>query len=506
MSDNTFFEKEHFASFKQTPGYSMLPFRFERSGKDQYLIINEVGEYEYLTAFNFSAFVNHQLSPESGSYIKLKAKHFLSDASSSSLFDCLASKYRTKKGFLDGFTKLHIFVTTLRCNQSCPYCQVSRKDEDAGAFDMSEEVMRRSVDLMLKSPSKSVTMEFQGGEPLLNFELLQKAVLYTKEKNSLIGKNISYVICTNLASLDDKHLEFLKEHSVSVSTSLDGPDFLHNANRPLSNSGSHEIVTRNIWRAKEALGKHSVAALMTTTRESLKYPKEIIDEYIRMDMGSIFMRDLNPYGFAVKTNSAIGYTMDDFIDFYKKSLNYIIEINKNGRTFSEALTTMILTKILTPWPLGFVDMQSPSGAGIGVAVYNYDGDVYASDESRMLAEMGSHAFRMGNVFENDYSEIFFGEAMQNIASASCNESLAGCSDCVYQPYCGADPVRHFSTQGDIFGNRPSSAFCQKHLWAFRHVFDLISKSDPDLERIFWAWINREDVNRMQLPEPSWLLN
>jgi radical SAM protein with 4Fe4S-binding SPASM domain len=167
---------------------------------------------------------------------------------------------------------------------------------------------------------------------------------------------------------------------------------------------------------------------------------------------------------------------------------------------------MVLTKILTPWPIGFVDLQSPSGAGIGVVVYNYDGDVYASDESRMLAEMGQHTFRLGNVLQDGYTEIFFGDTMQQIAAASCNESLAGCSDCAYQPYCGADPVRHFSTQGDIFGHRPSSGFCQKNMGVIKHLFNLLLSKDPELERIFWAWINRENVNAMRLPEPQWLSN
>ena len=185
-------------------------------------------------------------------------------------------------------------------------------------------------------------------------------------------------------------------------------------------------------------------------------------------------------------------------------LAYIIDINRRGTTFPEAFTTMVLTKILTPWPIGFVDLQSPSGAGLGVVVYNYDGDVYASDESRMLAEMGQHVFRMGNVLEDSYANIFFGETMQMIASAACNESLPGCSDCAYQPYCGADPVRHYSTQGDIFGHRPTSGYCQKNMGVIKHVFDLLLNGDADLERIFWAWINREDVNRMRLPEPEWL--
>lgn len=504
MPGPVFFPREHYRSEPQA--YSLLPFRFDRRGNGDYLLVNEVGEYLVLPAAEFQSFTEHRLDVDSASYSRLKAMHFLSDGNSSALFDVLASKYRTKKSFLEGFTKLHIFVTTLRCNQSCPYCQVSRQNESAGAFDMSEKTLHRSVDLMLSGPAPALTMEFQGGEPLLNFELLQEGVRYAKERNASIGKRIDYVICTNLALLEERHLDYFKDQGIIVSTSLDGPAYLHDKNRPMGQGPSHAVVTRNLARAQEALGRQAVSALMTTTRESLKYPREIVDEYQRMNLGSIFARDLNPYGFAVKARAALGYSSADFLRFYKELLSYVIDLNKRGTTFPEAFATLVLRKILTPWPIGFVDLQSPSGAGIGVVVYNYDGDVYASDESRMLAEMGSHMFRLGNVLEDSYEDIFFGETMQTIAAASCNESLAGCSDCAYQPYCGADPVRHYSTQKDLFGHRPSSGYCQKNMDVIKHLFDLLLEGDPELERIFWAWIQCEDVRRMQLPEPSWLSN
>ena len=53
----------------------------------------------------------------------------------------------------------------------------------------------------------------------------------------------------------------------------------------------------------------------------------------------------------------------------------------------EVYAQLLLQKMLTPFPTGYVDLQSPAGLGIGCVVYNYDGDVYASDEGRMLAEM-----------------------------------------------------------------------------------------------------------------------
>ena len=64
-----------------------------------------------------------------------------------------------------------------------------------------------------------------------------------------------------------------------------------------------------------------------------------------------FLRPLSPYGFAIKSDRKIGYGMNDFINFYKIALDYIIEINKKGYSLEEAYTSIILTHILTPFPL-----------------------------------------------------------------------------------------------------------------------------------------------------------
>lgn len=503
MAVTTFHPKEHYGEVAKV-AYRLLPFRFDRWPDGRVFVSNEVGEYLFLPPAVFADFTAHTLNPNNPHYADLKARHFLVDNRSSALFDLLAAKYRTKKSFLDGFTKLHIFVTSLRCNQSCPYCQVSRQGQeaDAGLFDMSPQILERSIRLMLASPAPHVTMEFQGGEAFVRFDLLQEAVTLTKRLNVNVGKQIDFVACSNLTLLEDRHLDWCKQEGVTLSTSLDGPEYLHDRNRPMGKGkASHAVVTRNIRRAQEALGKQAVSALMTTTRESLKHPREIVDEYLRLDLGSLFVRELNPYGFASKSATALGYTIEAFIEFYRTILDYIIAINRKGRTFSEAFASLTLTKMLTPWPIGFVDLQSPSGAGIGVCVYNYDGDVYASDESRMLVEMGDTSFRLGNVLENTYEEIFFGETMQAIAAASCNETLAGCSDCAYQSYCGADPVRHWRTQHDMFGNRGAGDdYCKKNMFVIKHLLSLLEAADPELERIFWAWINRDDVNRLRLED------
>lgn len=496
----------HMVQEYMTPAasYSLLPFRFMRLDKESVLLTNECGEFTVITPGLFEGLIQKRLDTTGTEYLDLRAKYFVSDTRSSDHLRVMASKYRTKKSFMEGFAKLHLFVVTLRCDHSCPYCQVSRQSEDKIKYDMTPAMAQKAVDLMLRVPASAITCEFQGGEALLNFPLVQDIVLYAKERNRPIGKFIDFVICTNLSCLTDDHLHFFKEHSVKVSTSLDGPAFLHDSNRPCSRGSSHALVERNLRRAQEALGVQNVSALMTATKESLAYPQEIVDEYVRLNLGSIFLRSLSPYGFATKTVKAIGYSSEEFVAFYKKALDYILELNRGSRSFAEGYATLILTKILTPFPCGYVDLQSPAGAGFNVVAYNYDGEVYASDEARMLAEMNDTSFRLGNVLDNSYEQIFFGERMQAIAAAACNEALAGCSDCALQPYCGADPVYHHATQGDMFGNRTSSGFCRKNMAIIRHIFELLRQGDSETEEIFWSWINQANREEMKLPKPSWL--
>ena len=500
MANTNFFARNYFYNNNKNE-ISLMPFKFDR-WTDKVFISNDIGENIFLTNFEFELFVSKSLDRNTEVYKTLKSKGFLVDNNSSSNIDLLASRYRTKKSFIEGFSKLHIFVTSLRCNLSCPYCQVSRQNITAqqSVYDMSNDVLDKSIDLMLKNPSPQVTMEFQGGEPLTSFELIKRSILTTKEKNEKFNKEIDFVICTNLSFLEDSHLDFFKEHRVNISTSLDGPKFLHNKNRPnLKGEATYDLVVENIRRCQDALGVQHVSALMTTTRESLKYPKEIIDEYINLDLSSMFIRELNPYGFALKSKKSLGYTTEEFVSFYKKALDHIIDINLGGGSFSEAYAATILSKIYTPWPVGFVDLQSPTGSGFSVTLYNYDGDVYASDESRMLAEIDDYTFRLGNVIEDTYEDIFLGDTMQMLASASCNESLPGCSDCAYQSYCGADPVRNHATQNDIVGNRgEGNGFCKKNMSIIKYLINLYNNADDDVNRILWSWINRDDHRRMKL--------
>ena len=455
---------------KGNANYYLLPFKFHKINDLTEVLVNEVGEYLFVDNGTANRIINREIKFESNLYKDLISNFFISEKPIPDLIDIISNKYRSKKSFINEFTSLHIFVVSLRCDHTCHYCQVSRVSEDQNKYDMSKSDIDIAISHMLRSKSDHVTMEFQGGEPLLAFDKIKYGVGKAKELNKKYNKEITFVICTNLVSVTKEILNFCKEHNILISTSYDGPQYIHDKNRLYTKGSSHKKVLKGIDLSRKILGHDRVSALMTTTNLTLDYPLEIIDDYYKNGFRNIFLRPISPYGFALKSPKKNKYVTEKFLEFYKKGLMHIIDMNKKGIYFSEDYATIILKKILTPFPVGYVDLQSPAGAINSVIVYNYDGYVYATDESRMLAETGDYSFRLGHLKKNSYEEIFFGKNASKFAYSFANESLPGCSECGLQAYCGADPVFHHASQGDVIGHRPSSGYCQKNMnsWNFMH--------------------------------------
>jgi uncharacterized protein len=469
----------------QTADWQILPFRFERIN-DRVLLTNFVGEHVFLSTSDFDQLARNELPVDSPLVRRLRAKHVIREANDDLPVELLAIKSRTRYRRLAEFTSLHILVASLRCEHSCPYCQVSRQSSDKAAFDMSAETASLALDSAFRSPSHNVKIEFQGGEPLLNFELIEEVVASAERRNHSVGKNLGFVIATNLALLDDHVIDFCRAHDIYISTSLDGPADLHNKNRPRPGRNSWELATAGIQRVREELGVDRVSALMTTTRPSLGRVHEIIDCYVEQGLTSMFLRTLSPYGFAIKTKSFDAYDVDHWLPFYEEGLDYIIELNARGVPMVEQYAALILKKMLTNDDPGYVDLTSPSGIGIGAIVYNYDGDVYASDEGRMLAEMGDKKFRLGNLHEDSYEEIMLSDALL----APLEESFAGsapmCQDCAFETYCGSDPTYHYATSGDFVGRKPTSGFCRRNMAIFKLLLDRY-ESDSSTRALFQTW-------------------
>ena len=481
--------------------YQLLPFRFLRLNEKTEILTTDWGEWMLVPIGTASDIVKRRVPSSSELYRLLKAKQIISDDYSSPLLDLAATKLRTKKAFIDDFARLHLFVATLRCEHSCPYCQVSRRTTDESAFNMTQDVASRAIDLMLRSPADDLTLEIQGGEPFLAFDMIRFLVEQAEARSAKIGKRIHPVVTTNLALASDAMLEYCRDHSIRISTSLDGPAWLHNKNRPRPGGDSYERAVDGIQRAREILGTDRISAVMTTTRASLDHPCEIIDEYVNLGFRSIFLRPISPYGFAVRSQRATGYEIERFLSFYRRGLSHIVELNRRGIDLVEFYAKTILTKILTPFPTRYVDLDSPSGAGISACVYNYDGSVYPSDESRMLHEMGDDEFKLGTVWDS-YEDLFAGESFLRLVADGTAEALPGCSDCALQPFCGGDPIFHYATQGDRIGHRSNSLFCLKNMGIIRLLLEYLEDGDEEVQEIFAAWIEGTSVRELFERVPS----
>lgn len=479
--------------------YIILPFNFKKSNR-QYLLVNQAGEYIFLQEEIFEDFANYRLDETNDFYKILKAKHFLTVPKElETVTDILSTKLRTRKAFISDFTSLHMIVITLRCNCLCKYCHASSVDLNTKDFDMDWETAQKTVDMIFQTPSSEIKIEFQGGEPLLNWEVLKESVLYAEFLNRFIKKKLEFVICTNLMQITKQQLEFCKKHNILISTSLDGTKQMHDTNRKSRIfDSSYDAFKQNLQLTRDILGENGAAALLTITKTNLHNLKEVIDHYIELGFSGVFLRALNPYGNAIKNDAELGYSSTEFVDAYKEALDYIISLNKSGTDFVEYYTTLFLSRILTPFSTGFVDLQSPAGAGIAGVIYNYDGKIYPADEARMLARMGDDYFCMGNVKTSKYKEVFDGDIIHSLVENSCVETLPVCSECVYQQYCGADPIRNYLETKDLSGFRLTSGFCKKNKMILNHLFSLLSFNDEDVIDIFWSWVTKRSIKQVKI--------
>ncbi|MGF6539391.1 His-Xaa-Ser system radical SAM maturase HxsB [Paraburkholderia youngii] len=477
------------SAFAADGEYKLLPFNFAKLDGDHYVATNMAGEFVTLNRGELQRLVSHELRPEEALFRDARAKHFIEVNGDRSARDLLALKTRTRFQRLPNFTNLHIFVVTLRCDHSCPYCQVSRQSEDRAAFDMSREIADSSLDLMFRSPSPALKLEFQGGEPLLNFELVRYVVEKAERRAITEGRELEIVIATTLSLATSEILEYCRDHRILLSTSLDGPADLHNRNRPRPGRDSFERYMQGLQQAREIVGFDRVSALMTTTQHSLSRVREIIDEYVTHGFDGIFLRPLSPYGFAIKTKAIDAYNLSRWLAFYFEGLEYVLELNRAGIPFREHYAALVLQKMLTSNDPGYVDLMNPAGAGIAAIVFNYDGGVFASDEARMLAEMGDMTFKLGNVLESSYEEIFLSDALLGALEESFTLSAPMCSDCAFEPFCGADPVYSHAVHGDVVGRKPSSDFCRRNMAIFRKLISMM-ESDSSTKDIFQSWVAR----------------
>ncbi|MBU2529484.1 MAG: His-Xaa-Ser system radical SAM maturase HxsB [Elusimicrobia bacterium] len=467
---------------------NLCNFNFEKIGK-KYFISNDFGNWLIISGEDFNKILKDDCCEKSKIYQSLKDEGFLRDYLD---FQGLSRQLNKLMPFHYGGPSLHIIVVTLKCNHNCLYCRAIDHKSDFSKTNMSFDTVQQSINMAFESPNPNITLEFQGGEALINWPIVKRAVKYAKAKNKKVKKNLIISVVTNLSLMDDKKFKFLADENISVCASLDGPGFIHNKNRVYLGGNSYDLTIKWLRKiSKNAQGKKGKkkdslpSALMTTTRYSLAYPKKIVDEYYDLGFGGIFLRPLSPIGHAKNVWSTIGYEPEDYLKFYESALDYIFKINRNKGKFVERSAAIILKKILRKENPNYLDLRSPCGASIGQMAYNYDGDIYTCDEGRMVAANGDTSFCIGNVQNSTYQELIACDASKLCIVSSCLENQVECFRCAFKPFCGVCPVHNYETQYSPWGNIADSDWCRIQ----KGIFKIIAKKlqIKEYRKIFESW-------------------
>jgi His-Xaa-Ser system radical SAM maturase HxsB len=472
-----------------------VPFNFRVIDGD-FFISNGFGDWLFLAPPEFKRFIEGDVRPDEPLYQRLSAHNFIAATIDRG---AQALRWADKHRFLFAGPTLHAFVLTGRCNFGCQYCHSSIVGMHRKDTDMSIEVAERAVDMTFRTTSPGVTIEFQGGEPLANWEVLQHVVEYARQTNALAGKALSFSLVSNLTLLDDEKLEYLIDRRVQICTSIDGPADHHNSQRIWKGGDSFEVTTGWMKRINERyveLGLdpnlYRVEALPTITRPLLGRARELVDTFVELGCRALFLRKLDPFGFAARSARTLGYSMEAFIAFYAEALEYIIELNRQGVQVMERNAAIMLSKMIADTEPNYLDLRSPGGAVIGQIGYHPEGTVYSSDEGRFVAAMGDNAFLIGSL-ENTYEELMTSATTRALVLAGINDAQPDCVSCVYKPYCGQQPEYNYKTQGSIQGRMRDSTWCKKH----KSIFDLLAHRLKHADAEEMAMFRRWTINRPQ---------
>lgn len=466
-------------------GFS-LPFNVRTLPDGSLVGISASGDHAFFTLNELNTIVTVPDALPLHRQAELRSRFFLeSSGKNPGTRRLLQARRAARRETISNGPSLHILVPTLQCAHSCQYCQVSRSLEDAG-HTMSQEMIDAACDRIFESTANVLTVEFQGGDPLLRYDLVKYAVLRIKARNESENRKLRFVVASTLHQLTDEMCDFFKEYEVYLSTSIDGPAELHNRNRPLPGRDSYQRTLAGIELARKRLGHGAVAALMTTTQISLQHPEAIVDEYVRLGFSEIFLRPLSSYGFAKRNTTRLGYTLEEFQTFYRRALDRVFHWDRQGVVIREVYFSVILNKILSTFDAGYVDLQSPTGGGSSVLVYNYDGFVYPSDEARMLAESGDQTLRMGAISES-LNRLIESPVRQSLILASLTEKTSGCSSCAYNQFCAPNPVDSQAQFGTLTAPVQITEHCQRHMWLFDMALMLIKTADGDMLDLFFRW-------------------
>lgn len=306
------------------------------------------------------------------------------------------------------------------CNLACQYCFAEEGEYHGRRALMSYEVGKKALDFLIVNSGsrKNLEVDFFGGEPLMNWQVVKDLVKYGREQEKIHNKNFRFTLTTNGVLLNDEVMEFCNKEMGNVVLSLDGRKEIHDRMRPFRNGkGSYDLIVPKFQKFADSRGQQRYYVRGTFTRNNLDFAEDVLHfadlGFQQVSMEPVVADPDEPYALQEEDVPRI-------CQEYDKLAREMVKREKEGRGF-QFFHFMI---DLTGGPCVYKRM-SGCGSGTEYLAVSPWGDLYPCHQF-----VGQEEFRMGNLDEGiirtDLVEQFKG----------CNVyAKEKCRNCFARFYC-----------------------------------------------------------------------
>ena len=349
-------------------------------------------------------------------------------------FEPMAGTFKARSGNVIKALCLHVAHT---CNLNCSYCFASQGKYHGDRALMSFEVGKRALDFLIENSGtrRNLEVDFFGGEPLMNWDVVKDLVKYARSVEKEHNKNFRFTLTTNGVLIDDDVIEFANKEMSNVVLSLDGRKEIHDLTRvDYAGKGSYDTIVPKFKQMVESRGQKDYYMRGTFTHANPDFTKDV---FHMADMG---FTELSMEPVVSAADDPMALTKEDLEvvkEQYEILAKEMIKRKKEGKGFTFYHYMIDLTE-------GPCIYKRISGCGSGteyMAVTPW-GDLYPCHQF-----VGEEKYKLGDIWNgvtnNDLREEF----------RSCNAyARPECADCWAKLYCsGGCAANAYHATGSIRG-------------------------------------------------------
>ncbi|MBZ4647577.1 MAG: six-Cys-in-45 modification radical protein [Clostridia bacterium] len=330
------------------------------------------------------------------------------------------------------------------CNLRCQYCFASTGSFHGDRLLMSSEVGKKAIDFVINNSGKrrNIEIDFFGGEPLMNFNVVKDVVEYAKAQGAKYGKEFRFTITTNGLLLNEEIKKYINENMSNIVLSLDGTKEVNDEMRVrVDGRGCYDDIVPKFIDMADSRGQDNYYVRGTFTRKNLDFAKDVLH---LADLG-FKQISVEP----VVAPESEGYALKEedlpvlFKEYEKLAIEYL-----NRKKQQKGFNFFHFMIDLTQGPC-VAKRLSGCGSGYEYLAVTPEGDIYPCHQF-----VGNPDFKMGNVMSGE-----FNTNIQNSFRKSNVYTKEKCKDCWAKFYCsGGCPANAYQFNGDI--NEPYSIGCE----------------------------------------------